>query len=87
MKTAVVVFPGINREGDMMRALETVTGQKPVARNYSFGLNAVVTGLEGSEKIINEGKQNLRPGAKVKLAEAASGPKREGGKGKKGSTP
>ncbi len=31
MKSAVVVFPGINREGDMMRALETVTGQKPVA--------------------------------------------------------
>jgi phosphoribosylformylglycinamidine synthase subunit PurQ / glutaminase len=31
MKSAVVVFPGINREGDMMRALEAVTGQKPVA--------------------------------------------------------
>jgi phosphoribosylformylglycinamidine synthase subunit PurQ / glutaminase len=31
MKSAVVVFPGINRESDMMRALETVTGQKPVA--------------------------------------------------------
>ena len=31
MKSAVVVFPGINREGDMMRALETVTGHKPVA--------------------------------------------------------
>jgi phosphoribosylformylglycinamidine synthase subunit PurQ / glutaminase len=30
MKSAVVVFPGINREGDMMRALEAVTGQKPV---------------------------------------------------------
>jgi phosphoribosylformylglycinamidine synthase subunit PurQ / glutaminase len=31
MKSAVVVFPGINREGDMMRALEAVTGQRPVA--------------------------------------------------------
>lgn len=31
MKSAVVVFPGINRERDMMLALETVTGQKPVA--------------------------------------------------------
>ena len=29
MKTAVVVFPGINRQVDMMRALEAVTGQKP----------------------------------------------------------
>ena len=31
MKSAVVVFPGINREGDMMRALHAVTGVKPVA--------------------------------------------------------
>jgi len=31
MKSAVVVFPGINRERDMMRALETVTGSKPVS--------------------------------------------------------
>ena len=31
MKSAVVVFPGINRERDMMLALETVTGTKPVS--------------------------------------------------------
>ena len=31
MKSAAVVFPGINREGDMMRALETLTRQKPLA--------------------------------------------------------
>jgi phosphoribosylformylglycinamidine synthase I len=31
MKSAVVVFPGINREHDMMKALASVTGIKPVA--------------------------------------------------------
>jgi phosphoribosylformylglycinamidine synthase I len=31
MKSAVVVFPGINREYDMMRALAKVAGTKPVA--------------------------------------------------------
>ncbi|HRA95130.1 MAG TPA: phosphoribosylformylglycinamidine synthase subunit PurQ, partial [Aestuariivirga sp.] len=31
MKSAVVVFPGINRERDMMLALEAVTGVAPVA--------------------------------------------------------
>ena len=31
MKSAVVVFPGINREHDMMLALEAVTGVKPVS--------------------------------------------------------
>ena len=31
MKSAVVVFPGINRERDMMLALETITGAKPIS--------------------------------------------------------
>jgi phosphoribosylformylglycinamidine synthase I len=31
MKSAVIVFPGINRERDMMLALEKTTGVKPVA--------------------------------------------------------
>lgn len=29
MKSAVILFPGLNRETDMMRALESVTGHKP----------------------------------------------------------
>jgi phosphoribosylformylglycinamidine synthase subunit PurQ / glutaminase len=31
MSSAVIVFPGINRERDMMLALESTTGKKPVA--------------------------------------------------------
>jgi phosphoribosylformylglycinamidine synthase I len=31
MKSAVVVFPGINRETDMMLALERVCGEKPIS--------------------------------------------------------
>jgi phosphoribosylformylglycinamidine synthase len=31
MKSAVIVFPGINRERDMMRALEETTGVAPIA--------------------------------------------------------
>jgi phosphoribosylformylglycinamidine synthase subunit PurQ / glutaminase len=31
MKSAVIVFPGINRERDMMVALEATTGHRPVA--------------------------------------------------------
>jgi RND family efflux transporter MFP subunit len=40
-----------------------------VQRVHSFGPYAAVTGLNGDEKVIVEGKQNLRPGAKVKVAE------------------
>lgn len=42
----------------------------PVTRLHSFGLNAAVSGLAGNEQVITEGKQNLRPGGKVRLADA-----------------
>jgi multidrug efflux system membrane fusion protein len=54
--------------------------QTPVARLHAFGLNAAVSGLSGDEQVITEGKQNLRPGGKVRLAEgsgAAGAPKRD----------
>jgi len=42
--------------------------QVPVQRVYAFGDRAAVTGLKGDEQVITEGKQNLRPGGKVRLA-------------------
>ena len=42
--------------------------QVPVQRVYAFGDRAAVTGLKGNEQVITEGKQNLRPGGKVRLA-------------------
>ena len=51
-----------------MQADNTAKANK-VARVHAFGLNAVVTGLAGDEQVIVDGKQNLRPGSKVRLAE------------------
>ncbi len=45
--------------------------QVPVKRVYAFGDHAAVTGLVGTEQVITEGKQNLRPGGKVRLAQTA----------------
>lgn len=39
---------------------------KPVTLVYAFGANAVVSGIEGGEKVIVDGRQNLRPGGKIK---------------------
>ena len=58
----------------------------PVARLHSFGLNAAVSGLAGTEQVITEGKQNLRPGGKVRLADAEGAGKRDGAKGKPGAS-
>lgn len=47
---------------------ENAARQVPVQRVYAFGDRAVVTGLKGDEQVITEGKQNLRPGGKVRVA-------------------
>jgi multidrug efflux system membrane fusion protein len=47
---------------------------RPVVRLHSFGLDAAVSGLNGDEQVIVDGKQNLRPGAKVRLADAPGAP-------------
>ncbi|MCA1856087.1 efflux RND transporter periplasmic adaptor subunit [Massilia oculi] len=53
--------------------------QVKVARLHGFGEYAAVTGLQGSEKVITEGKQNLRPGGKVRPAGApAAGARAQG---------
>lgn len=49
-----------------------------VKRLHAFGAQAAVTGLNGDEKIIVEGKQNLRPGGKVRVVEAAPAPGKGG---------
>ncbi len=50
---------------------ENTARAKNVKRLHAFGLNAAVSGLSGDEKVIVEGKQSLRPGAKVRLAEVS----------------
>jgi multidrug efflux system membrane fusion protein len=52
--------------------------QMAVVRLHAFGLNAAVSGLNGDEKVITEGKQNLRPGAKVRLASLGQGGREPG---------
>lgn len=39
-----------------------------IKRLYAFGDSAAVTGLDGNEQVIVDGKQNLRPGGKVRIA-------------------
>jgi RND family efflux transporter MFP subunit len=54
--------------------------QVPVQRLYGAGVDAAVSGLTGNEKIITEGKQNVRPGGKVRLAsEMGKGEGKAGG--------
>ncbi len=43
-----------------------------IKRLYAFGDRAAVSGLNGDEQVIVDGKQNLRPGGKVRIASASA---------------
>jgi multidrug efflux system membrane fusion protein len=91
LKDAVVVPQAaiiINARGTFVYVVEADMSARlaPVVRVHGQGLDAVVTGLDGTEKVITEGKQNLRPGGKIKQADAAEGGGgKGGGKGRKGA--
>jgi hypothetical protein len=48
---------------------------KPVKVVYEYLGSSVITGIEAGDKVIVEGKQNLRPGGKVREAKSADAPK------------
>ncbi len=64
-------------------------GVRPVEVVYATGNDAVVTGLEGGEIIVLEGRQNVRPGAVVveRTAEAAPERARRAGAAAAGAAP
>jgi len=101
IKDAVVVPQNAiitNAQGTFVYVLEKDHSAKqvPVQRLYGAGTDAAVSGLSGSEQVITEGKQNVRPGGKVRLASemakgghgngngAGEGGKDAGAGGKKG---
>jgi len=48
---------------------------KPVKVLYEYQGSSIITGIEAGDKVVVEGKQNLRPGGKVREAKPQSAPK------------
>lgn len=61
-----------NTRGTFVYAVDKDQSAKVVhiKRLYAFGEHAAVSGLNGDEQVIVDGKQNLRPGGKVRIAQA-----------------
>lgn len=61
-----------NTRGTFVYAVDTDQSAKVVniKRLHGFGDSAAVSGLSGNEQVIVDGKQNLRPGGKVRIAGA-----------------
>ncbi|WP_373990151.1 efflux RND transporter periplasmic adaptor subunit [Duganella sp. BuS-21] len=68
-----------NTRGTFVYAVDKDQSAKVVniKRLHAFGESAAVTGLNGDEQVIVDGKQNLRPGGKVRIA-TADGSKQKG---------
>jgi hypothetical protein len=68
----VIVVPrdalviGVNAVTVFIADKDGKAAQKPVKVQYSYGNDAIVTGLEEGMKVVLEGKQNLRPGVPIK---------------------
>ncbi len=52
---------------------------RPVEVTYAFGPEAVVTGVRAGERVVVEGRQNLRPGAVVVERAPTEGPRQKRG--------
>jgi len=61
-----------NTHGTFIYAVDQDSSAKVVnvRRLYAFGDSAAVAGLNGKEQVIVDGKQNLRPGGKVRIVVA-----------------
>lgn len=92
LKDAIVVPQAaivINPRGTFVYVIDAQQSAQfvPVKRLHAFGTDVAVSGLTGDESVITEGKQNLRPGGKVKVAAAEGAGKGKGGKPAGASAP
>ncbi len=70
---AAIIQRGSERSVYIVDAEKTAQ-QKPVQIRYAFGDMAVVEGIAPGDKVVLDGKQNLRPGTPVKEQAAALNP-------------
>ncbi len=87
LKDAVVVPQAAVIQGARGALVYTVQDNKAVARpvqvQYTQGLDAVVTGVQADERVVLDGRQNLRPGVAVQEGAPSPAGKASGGRGEK----
>jgi RND family efflux transporter MFP subunit len=71
----VAVIQRGDAHGVYVAGADDTVAWRPVTPRHAFGELVVVDGLRGGERVVTEGKQNVKPGALVKDAgrQAASG--------------
>jgi len=76
IKDAIVVpqaaiITGIDARTVYVAGQDKIAQSRPIELVYSFGAQAVVKGVQEGERVVVDGKQNLRPGSRIAEAGAA----------------
>lgn len=66
------IINGIDNRTVYVAGADKTAQQRKIDIVYSFGTQAAVKGVQAGESVVVEGKQNLRPGTKVREAESGS---------------
>lgn len=91
IKDAIVVpqaaiITGIDARTIYVAGPDKVAQSRPIELVYSFGAHAVVKGVQEGERVVVDGKQNLRPGSRIAEAGAAkNGTSGQGTQGTQGA--
>lgn len=67
------IITGIDARTVYVVGQDKTAQARPVELLYSFGAQAVVKGVQEGDRIVVDGKQNLRPGSRVNESNGASG--------------
>lgn len=73
------IITGIDARTVYVVGQDKTAQARPVELLYSFGAQAVVRGVQEGDRIVVDGKQNLRPGSRVNESGAANGPQKTAG--------
>ncbi|MEC4720885.1 efflux RND transporter periplasmic adaptor subunit [Noviherbaspirillum sp. CPCC 100848] len=72
------IITGIDASTVYVVGQDRTAQARPVELLYSFGAQAVVKGVQEGERIVVDGKQNLRPGSRVNETGSANGSQKSG---------
>jgi RND family efflux transporter MFP subunit len=87
LKDAVVIpqaaiITGIDNKTVYVAGADKTAQQRRIQVLHAFGTEAAVQGVQPGDAVVVDGKQNIRPGSKLREAEAAQAGGDKGGKGK-----
>jgi membrane fusion protein, multidrug efflux system len=79
---SAAVITGLTGKFVYVAAEDNTVSNKPITVRHTFGDSMAVSGINAGDRVVTDGKQNLRPGGKIRVI-SPQAPKAAGGPGEK----